>query len=491
MDIPALILFWNSTFQIIYIIILVPVVLMILFDNRPPIKTLAWILALIFLPIIGLILYFFLGQRKKHNIKQLSRKFSRLIEKPKARQQIPIQLPPEQAHVYKPLIQLFEGNSASIPLAGNKVRFFYSGYDKLQALLEAIQNAQHHIHLQYYIFEDDNIGRQVQEALIERAQSGVEIRVLYDDVGSWSTSKNFFEKMREAGIAARAFMKVRFPGMASRINHRNHRKQVIVDGKIGFIGGMNLAQRYMDGGRHTYWRDTHMEIWGEAVHGLQTSFLIDWYTVDKSLIIHNDYFPEILEHTASSECIQTTSYSKSIIQIVANNPLQGIQEIHQGIVQMIHLARKKILLQTPYFLPSETLLNAIETASLSGVDVQLMLPQKGDSIITQYASQSYIDMLLDVGVKIWLYKDGFLHSKALTFDDSYATVGSTNLDYRSFDHNFEVNAMIYDVDLARELRLQFEKDIKHCSQLDLTTWKARGKKTQLKESIARLFSPLL
>lgn len=492
MDIPALILFWNSTFQIIYIIILVPVVLMILLDNRPPIKTLAWILALVFLPIIGLIFYFFLGQRKKHNIKQLSRKFSRLIEKPKARQQIPIHLPLEQAHVYKPLIKLFERNSAAIPLAGNKVQFFYSGYEKLHALLKAIQNAQHHIHLQYYIFEDDNIGRQVQRALIEQAKHGIEIRVLYDDVGSWSTSKNFFEEMREAGIAVRAFMKVRFPGMASRINHRNHRKQAIIDGKIGFIGGMNLAQRYMDGGRHQYWRDTHMEIWGEAVHGLQTSFLIDWYTVDKSLLVHNDYFPDILEYTKSSEYINApNTYSKSIIQIVASNPLQGIQEIHQGIVQMIHLATKQILLQTPYFLPSETLLNAIETASLSGVDVQLMLPQKGDSIITQYASQSYIEMLLDVGVKIWLYKDGFLHSKALTFDDSYATIGSTNLDYRSFDHNFEVNAIIYDVDLARELRLQFEKDIKHCSPLTAETWKTRSKKTQLKESIARLFSPLL
>ncbi|HXK76728.1 MAG TPA: cardiolipin synthase, partial [Bacteroidaceae bacterium] len=433
-----------------------------------------------------------LGQRKKHNIKQLSRKFSRLIEKPKARQQTPIHLPLEQAHVYKPLIKLFEKNSAAIPLAGNKVQFFYSGYEKLHALLKAIQNAQHHIHLQYYIFEDDNIGRQVQRALIEQAKHGIEIRVLYDDVGSWSTSKNFFEEMREAGIAVRAFMKVRFPGMASRINHRNHRKQAIIDGKIGFIGGMNLAQRYMDGGRHQYWRDTHMEIWGEAVHGLQTSFLIDWYTVDKSLLVHNDYFPDILEYTKSSEYINApNTYSKSIIQIVASNPLQGIQEIHQGIVQMIHLATKQILLQTPYFLPSETLLNAIETASLSGVDVQLMLPQKGDSIITQYASQSYIEMLLDVGVKIWLYKDGFLHSKALTFDDSYATIGSTNLDYRSFDHNFEVNAIIYDVDLARELRLQFEKDIKHCSPLTAETWKTRSKKTQLKESIARLFSPLL
>lgn len=484
----ALVLFWNPMFQIIYIMILIPVVLMILFDNRPPIKTLAWILALVFLPIIGLVFYFFLGQRKRHNIKQLNRKFSRLVEKPKARQQIPIQLPSDQAHVYAPLIKLFEGNSSAIPLAGNEVRFFYSGYDKLQALLEAIKNAKHHIHLQYYIFEDDPIGRQVQQALIERAKHGVEIRVLYDDVGSWSTPKSFFEEMRDVGIAARAFMRVRFPGVASRINHRNHRKQVVIDGKIGFIGGMNLALRYMNGGDYPHWRDTHMEIRGEAVHGLQTSFLIDWYTVDMSLLVHDDYFPELVDSTqAQNEELQ----SKGIMQIVTSNPLQNIQEIHQGIVQMIHLASSHILLQTPYFLPSDTLLNAIETASLSGVDVQIMLPKVGDSMITQYATQSYIDKLLDAGVKVWLYDDGFLHSKALTFDDSYATVGSTNLDYRSFDHNFEVNAMIYDASLARDLRIQFEEDIKKCSLLDPDEWRARSKRIRIRESLARLLSPLL
>jgi len=464
-------------FNLLYFGAIIGTIVVIVLDNRNPVKTLAWILVLIFLPIVGLVFYFFFG-RDSRRVRIIGKKsYDRLLRKPMAEYlaQDACSLPAN----YNRLISLFRNINQSFPFDGNRVEVYTEGLSMLHALLRELEKATRHIHIEFYIFEDDAVGRLVRDVLMEKARAGVEVRVLYDDVGCWHVPNRFFEEMREAGVEVHSFLKVRFPLFTSKVNYRNHRKIVVIDGHIGFVGGMNLAERYMRGFSWGNWRDTHLLLEGKAVHGLQTVFLLDWYFVDRTLITSAAYFSKI------ENC------GTSLVQIVTSEPVGPWKDIMQGIVAAIAGARRYFYIQTPYFLPTEAVLEAMQTAALAGVDVRLMLPMRADSRLTHLGSCSYLADVLHAGVKVYLYKKGFLHSKLMVSDDELSTVGSTNVDFRSFEHNFEVNAFIYDAGTARRMRDIFLQDQRDCVQVFLKNWEKRPWHRKAGESVVRLMAPLL
>ena len=465
------------TFDTVLWIIIIGTILVIVMDNRNPVKTLAWILVLIFLPVVGLVFYFFFGRSQRHERIIGKKIYGHLMKKPIAEylSQPAARLP----EGYKRIIDLFHNVNQSLPFEGNSIETFTSGDSFIQALLRELQQARQHIHIESYIFEDDAIGRMVRDVLIEKSRSGVEVRVIYDDVGCWHVPNRFFERMREAGIEVRSFLKVRFPHFTNKVNYRNHRKIIVIDGRAGFVGGMNLAERYVRGFSWGIWRDTHLMLKGKAVHGLQTAFLLDWYFVDRTLISAAKYFPKL------------DNPGTSLVQIVTSEPVGPWREIMQGLVKAMSEARKYFYIQTPYFLPTEPMLVAMQTAALSGVDVRLMLPCRADSRLTHLASCSYLADVLRAGVKVYLYQKGFLHSKLMVSDDLLSTVGSTNMDFRSFEHNFEVNAFIYDTETALQMREIFLQDQRDCLPVSLKNWEKRSRSRKVAESTVRLLAPLL
>ncbi|MDR0988303.1 MAG: cardiolipin synthase [Prevotellaceae bacterium] len=464
-------------FDVLYLGIIIGTIVVIILDNRNPVKTLSWVLVLTFLPVVGLVFYLFFGRSNRRE-RIISRKlYNRLVKRPKAEylSQETIALPV----AYGRLISLLQTTAQALPFEGNRIEIYASGLPFLRSLLRQIGRAEHHIHLEFYIFEDDGLGRMVRDALVAKARAGVEVRVIYDDVGCWHVPKRFFEEMREAGIEVRSFLKVRFPQFTSRVNYRNHRKIVVIDGRIGFVGGMNLADRYFRGPSWGTWRDTQLLLEGKAVHGLQTAFLLDWYFTDNTLNSSSRYFPTL------------QPLGSSLVQVVTSEPIGQWKEIMQGIVAAIAAARTYFYMQTPYFLPTEQVLAAMQSAALSKVDVRLMLPLRADNRITHLGSCSYLGDVLQAGVKVYFYRPGFLHSKLMVSDDAFSTVGSTNLDFRSFEHNFEVNAFIYDRDTALQMRDIFLQDQHECVQLFAKNWAKRPVWKKCMESVVRLMAPLL
>ena len=386
---------------------------------------------------------------------------------------------PQVPVAYNRLIQFFQSTNQAFLFEGNKVDVYTDGYSKLQALICELYKAKKHIHLEYYIFEDDAVGRLVRDVLIDKVKEGIEVRVIYDDVGCWHVPNAFFDGMRNAGIEVRGFLKVRFPLFTSRVNYRNHRKIVVIDGCVGFVGGMNLAVRYLKGFSWGIWRDTHICLSGRAVHGLQTAFLLDWYFVDRTLITSSKYFPKI------------DSIGETLAQVVTSEPIGPWKEIMQGLIMAITDSKRYFYIQTPYFLPTEQALLALQTAALAGVDVRLMLPMRADNRLTHWASCSYLDDILQAGVKVYFYRKGFLHSKLMVSDDLFSTVGSTNFDFRSFEQNFEVNSFMYNQDTALKMKEIFLADQRECVQLYLKNWEKRPWSDKALESVVKLMAPLL
>lgn len=468
---------FTVAFNLLYFLIIIGTIMIVVLDNRNPVKTMAWVLVLFFLPIVGLIFYFFFG-RSTRKEKLIGRKgFTRLIKRPMAEYQAQKAFKcPEDQHQ---LMHFFRNVNNALPFEGNKTEVYTDGLSMLQSLMKAISKAKHHIHLEFYIFEDDPVGRLLRDLLIDKAREGVEIRLLYDDVGCWKVPHLFYDEMRGAGIEARGFLKVRFPVFMSKVNYRNHRKIVVIDGKVAFTGGMNIALRYMKGFQWGIWRDTHIKIEGKAVYGLQTAFLTDWYVVDRTLITSSRYFPEM------------DSYGNALMQIVTSDPVGEWRDIMQGLLIAISSSRKYFYIQTPYLLPTEPILMALKTAALAGVDIRIMIPERADTRLTHLASLSYLDDMMRAGVKIYLYQKGFLHSKLIVSDDTLSTVGSTNMDFRSFEHNFEVNAFMYDRTSALILKEIFLKDQKDAFLLQRKQWIKRPWYQKVQESTIRLLAPLL
>lgn len=467
-------------------LVVLSTVVYVILDNRNPVRTMAWILVLSFLPVVGLILYFFLG-RSNRKERLISKKgYSKLIKRPMSEYQAleSVKINPEKFRI----MSFFKNVNNALPFGGNQTVIFTDAKDMFSSLLKSIYQAKHHIHIEFYIIENDSVGRLLRDALIDMSRKGVKVRVLYDDVGCWKVNRDFFEQMLCEGIEAQSFLKVRFPVFTSKVNYRNHRKIVVIDGKVGYIGGMNIAYRYLYGVSWGIWRDTHVKITGNAVYGLQTAFLRDWFTVDRSLLTSAEYFPKNISFNEESGEISSTC---SVTQIVTSDPVGEWRDIMQGIVMAINSAKSYIYIQTPYLLPTEPVLTSLQTAALAGIDVRIMIPKRGDSWIIHKGTMSYIDDMLKAGVKIYLYKRGFLHSKLMVSDDEISTVGSTNMDFRSFEHNFEANAFFYDTKTALALKRIFYNDMKSCMHLTAKMWRCRAVKNKISESVIRLLSPLL
>jgi cardiolipin synthase len=452
----------------------------VLMDNRQPAKTVAWVMVLSFIPVVGVIIYFFFGQnfRKERIISQRS------LDELTKRSMLEFA---EQRNLHLPehsrqLLKLFANQSMALPFKDNSADIYTDGYDFFLSLLRDIGRAQDHIHIDTYIIENDALGRLLCDALIDKARQGVEVRLIYDDVGCWRVKDRFFDRMRKEGVKVQPFMPVRFPALTGKVNYRNHRKICIIDGEIGFIGGMNIAMRYIKGESGRPWRDTHLRIVGGAVYALQRAFLIDWYFVDSTLITDHRYYP-------NSTRIEENN---CLAQLVTSSPIQPWPDIMQGYVKILLEAKKYVYMETPYFLPTEPILFAMRTAALSGVDVRLMVPMHGDAKLVEWACKSYLGEVVEAGVKVYLYEPGFNHSKIMVSDDYLSTCGSTNIDFRSFENNFEANIFFYDNEMALRIKNIYLEDEKYCIDIEeLRDFTHRSFVQRLWESLVRLLSPLL
>lgn len=469
-------------FIVLYVAVIVGIMLTVLMDNRQPAKTIAWVLVLLFVPVVGIVLYIFFGQNTRkmklisgRSLDQLSkRSMLEFVEQRNLRM-------PEY---FSSLVRLFTNQSLALPFKDNAVEFYTDGYQFFPALLQAIKSATNHIHLDTYIIADDPLGRLVSDALIAKAREGVEVRLIYDDVGCWRVPERFFDRMRQAGVKVRSFMPVRFPAFTSKVNYRNHRKVCVIDGIQGFVGGMNIALRYVKGLHHGTlpWRDTHMRLRGSVVYALQRAFLVDWYFVDRTLINDHRYYPPMPWHISND----------SLAQVVTSSPIAQWPDIMQGYVRILLEAKRYVYMETPYFLPTEPVLFAMRTAALAGVDVRLMIPRRSDAWLIQLASMSYVTETLEAGVKVRLYEKGFNHSKLLVADDQISTCGSTNIDFRSFENNFEANVFFYDRQTALRIKDIYMRD-EACS-INFSEARELHHRPYLHrfvESLLRLLSPLL
>jgi len=356
-------------------------------------------------------------------------------------------------------------------------------------MFQCISEAKQHIHLQSYIIEDDITGNRFKNLLLKKASEGVEVRVIYDDVGCWYLPATFRDEFLEKGIEFLAFAPVRwFLSPMSKLNYRNHRKILVVDGTAGFLGGVNIADRYFNGGNFEEWRDTHMKITGESVAALQSSFLLDrYFIINQQFRRKKKYYPHLTLPEIRVDGLNPSYYS----QIITSGPDSDWASIMQCYFAAITKATKHIYLITPYFTPNESLLNALKIAALGGVEVCLMLPQKSDSTITHWCTLSYATEMLEAGVKVYLFSKGFNHSKVISIDGEFCIIGSANFDNRSLEHNFEITSIIYNKEIALKLEAQFLSDTEKCISLAGSKWAKRSIKNQIKESFARLLSPLL
>ena len=468
-------LYW--TVSIAYALTILSIVGVVVSENRNPVKSLAWITVLLMFPIGGIILYIFFGRSIK-NKHMISRRNKRRLRQSLPKLTFTPDLTGYSAEA-RQQIQLARSLSGAPFFDGNEVEIYADGTSKFEALLNDISRAQRYINVQYYIIEDDSIGTRLRDALVERARAGVKVRVIYDHIGSIHVKNSFFRSMKDEGIEVYPFFRVAFPVFATRINWRNHRKIVVIDGEVGYIGGMNVADRYIDGGKFPRWRDTHLRVTGPAVGALQSSFAIDWTFMGQPLI----------EEEVTAQKIEGTDTAG--VQMLTCGPTSEWSNIESMLLKAIGNARKRVLIQTPYFLPPEGLLHTLITAALSRVDVRVMIPRHSDSKILTYASYSYIEECLRAGVKIYLYDGGMLHSKTVVVDDEFSSVGSANIDFRSFEHNFESNLFVYSHKVNKQLRELFERDEHHSTRVKAPEWRLRPQWQKVIESLFRLMSPVL
>ena len=462
-------------------------VIHVVMDNRQPAKTMAWALVIFFLPLVGIVLYLFFGvnHRRERLISQRS------LDQLSKRSMLGF-VEQQDLHVpesHKQLVDLFINQNLSLPFKVAGVDIMTDGYAFFPELLADIGKAQHHIHIDIYIFEEDPLGNLIADALIDKAHQGVEVRIIYDDVGCWRVRRRFFERMREEGIDVQPYLPVHFPTFTSKVNYRNHRKIIIIDGTVGYIGGMNIAQRYVS----DKWRDTMLRLQGPIVYSLQRAFLIDWYFVDRTLITNSIYYPPFtLQHKSLTSHLSPLTSNNCLAQVVTSSPATLYPEIMQGFVRAITSARRYIYLETPYFLPNEPVLFALKTATMAGVDVRIICPRHSDAKFTEWASRSYLRELHEAGAQIFLYEPGFMHSKLMVIDDSLVTCGSTNADFRSFENNFEANVFIYSQGTALRLKKIFLDDQSLSTPLKkVTSWMRPKFLPRLWESLTRMISPLL
>jgi cardiolipin synthase A/B len=469
-------------------ILSISMALAVISENRNPSKTLAYLLMFFALPFIGVGIYFVFGEnyRKKKIYKKKwltdqasSEKFGnymvRLSEQVLADHMDKIG---GNANLVRMLV-----NDSRLPLSvNNKVRALLNGEEKFPAVIAALETARHHIHIEYYIFEEGQVADSIRDVLIRKSDEGVEIRIMYDDFGS-DLGKRYLASLRDAGIKVEPFYKVYFHLLANRNNYRDHRKIIIIDGIVGFTGGINIADKYHNGlskSRDLFWRDTHLQIEGDAVKLFQYLFFLNWnFCCDEEVDITKGYFPEY------------NGEGSQLVQVAYSGPDSDRASIMLSYFAAINNSREYVYIATPYFIPNESILDALKKAALSKVDVRMIVPGISDSRIVNAAAMSYYEELLEAGVKIYLYKKGFTHSKTVIADHSLSMVGTANMDIRSFDLNFEVNAVIFDTGIHNELKKAFMTDISDSVELKLEEWIKRPKYRKMFESCCRLLSALM
>ena len=475
---------------ILYILLLLVIWLHILFETHDTTKAMAYLLFTLFIPVIGIGFYLLFGinyWKKKQYNKKINRDEEILRQLKKDNTQydkVSISTSDESVKQHTELASMLIRDLGSPLTHHNKIKLLVNGEEKFSELLQALREARHHIHIEYYIYEYDDIGTTIIELLIEKAMQGVQVRFIYDDFGSPSIKKKTEERMRKAGAEVHPFHKVRFYLFANRINYRNHRKIVVIDGQTAFTGGINVSDKYINNGKkNLYWRDTHVRIDGPAVYYLQYLFIADWnFCCPHILMPEALYFPTVSKTTHGQDCY---------VQVTASGPDSVLPSVLYSILQAIYLAKKEILITTPYFIPGESIMDALSIAALSGLSVKLLVPGVSDSKIVNAASKSNYNDLLKAGVEIYLYQKGFVHAKTMVTDGMLTMIGTANMDNRSFLLNFEVNALIYDSEIAIQMRKQFFEDLRHAEKIDKDAWLSRPLYRQLPEKIAKLFSPVL
>jgi len=475
------------TFDILFVIIMVLNILfavtIVFFERKNPTAAMAWLMVLFFLPPIGFFLYLFFGQnytRQRMFVvkREEDRRFLQEIflaqhrEFADTRYRFAI---PEVDEFREAILLLLQNNRAFLT-GKNRVDLYTRGEDKFDALFAAIREARHHIHLEYFILNNDELGRAVVHALAEKALEGVEVRLLFDAMGTRAGggTQKAFSELTDAGGKIGVF----FPSVY-RVNYRNHRKIAVIDGTVGFIGGFNIGDDYLGKGPLGPWRDTAFRIAGQAVQMLQLRFFLDWHYVTGGYPGPRPrYFPAPGDHGTTP------------IQIVSSGPDTRWSPIKEGYIKLINSARESVYIQTPYFVPDESVTDALRIAALSGVDVRVMIPCKPDHPFVYWASLSFIGDLLDAGVRAYTYDNGFLHAKTIVVDGKAGSVGSANWDVRSFRLNFEANAFFYDAAVGAELARAFKEDLALSTEITLESYRARSRRVKMKESVSRLFSPL-
>lgn len=460
----------------VYVFTIIVILAIVISENRNPVKSLGWITVLLMLPLIGIILYLFFGRSIK-NTRMISRRNRRKLKKLETIRPVDIKKL-SFSDSTKQQIRLARSLTGAFYYGNNNVEIFNDGKMKFDSLERDIASAKESINLQYYIFEGDAVGNRIADLLLKKASEGVKVRLIYDHVGSFHVKSRFFKKLQKGGIEAHPFFKVNFPLLGYRLNWRNHRKIAVIDDKIGYIGGMNVADRYVDGGKFDVWRDTHLRIEGPGVAALLYSFAVDWNFMGQP-VIEQQITPD-MQHKGDVG-----------VQLITSGPTNQWNNIEMMFHKAIANAKRNVYIQTPYFLPTEGLLKALVTASLSNVDVRIMLPYRTDSAILRYASFSYITECLRAGIKIYLYKPGMLHSKMIIVDEELTSIGSTNFDFRSFEHNFEANMFIYSKEINTRATDSFLADQAQSIRVNAADWKKRPVTKKWAESLLRLLSPIL
>lgn len=476
--------FWMD--HLLFINVLLSIVI-VFFERREPKAVWTWLLVLYFIPILGIFLYFMIGydfhKRQMFRTKEIEDAMYSAVSK---QEETIIR---EEFQPSDPRLQKFSDTvlmnleaADAVYSADNQVEIFTDGREKFRALYEEIQNAKEFVHIQYYIIRNDELWKPFEELLTEKVKQGVEVRLLYDSMGSRGMKKSDWKRLQEAGIQIGEFFPALFGRLQLRINYRNHRKIAVIDGKTAFVGGFNIGREYVGlDPKFGYWRDTHLKIQGSAVLSLHIRFILDWnYATNQNLFLADRYF-RIPEKAPGEEAVQ----------IISSGPDSRWQNIRNVYLKMISKARKNIYIQTPYFIPDESVMDAIRIAAMSGVDVRVMIPCKPDHPFVYWATYSYIGELLEAGAKCYTYDNGFLHAKGMVVDGVVSCYGTANMDIRSFRLNFEVNAVIYSVKIAERMEAIFLEDLKSCTRITRYLYGRRPFAVRVKEQFSRLLSPLL
>ena len=461
--------------------------LIIISQNRTPSKTLAYLLLFFSLPVLGILIYFIAGENYRKN-KLYKKKF--LLDNAQFNRYADHLIKLSEDFIRQHIGQLHGSeyiarlilNDSRLPLAvNNKVELLINGEQKFARLFRELEQARHHIHIEYYIIEDGAVASRLKEILIRKAKQGVQVRLIYDDFGT-SLKNKYLKELRVNGVKALPFYRILFPFVSNRHNYRDHRKIVIIDGYKAFTGGINISDRYSNQlpGNKLYWRDTHLFLEGDAVKTLQYLFFLNWnFCSDEELPVSLDYFPGSPERPGQ------------MVQIIQSGPDTDRASIMLSYFSAIVNAKDYVYITTPYFIPNESLYNALKAAALSKVDVRLLVPGESDSRFVNLASHSYFEELLDAGVKIYIYQKGFVHAKTMVSDYNLSMVGSANMDIRSFDLNFELNAVVYDKIVHDQLKAVFLSDLDDSVELNPEEWRQRGRLIKMSESVCRLFSSVL